>query len=154
MDIYGRNSLDDCDLFKCYVLLYACESTCNVILKLPDASSKYFGYSLRRFMSRCGCWGKILIDNGTNYLLFRRKLYQENPNWESNSDTAELDFPKRSEYVESMKEHFQKCWSFEYMTSLRECLKSFKLEKLVFSCKKWYGIIIWRKTVYTKMAAM
>ena len=71
-----------------------------------------------------------------NHLLFGRKLYQENPNWESNSDTAELDLPKRSEYVESIKEHFRKRWSFEYVTSLRECLRSFKPEKLVFSGKK------------------
>ena len=82
MDIYGRNSLDDCDLFKCYVVLYACESTCSVILKVPDASSKYFAYSLRRFISRCGCRGMILIDNGAYYLLFGRTLYQENPNWD------------------------------------------------------------------------
>ena len=26
-----------------------------------------------------------------NYLLFRRKLYQENPNWESNSNIVEPD---------------------------------------------------------------
>ena len=136
MDVYGRTGLDDCDLFECYVVLYTCESTYGVILKLPDASSKYFAYSLRRFISRCGCRGMILIDTGTYYLLFGRKLCQENPNWENNSGNAELDLPKRSEYVESIKEHFRKRWIFEYVTSLRECLKSFKPEKLVFSCKK------------------
>ena len=58
------------------------------------------------------------------------------------------------EYVESIKEHFRKRWSFEYVTSLRECLKSFKPERLVFSDKKRYDIIIRRETAYTKMAAM
>ena len=39
-DIYGRNNLDE---FKCYVVLYICESTRSLILELvPDASSKYF----------------------------------------------------------------------------------------------------------------
>ena len=63
---YGRNTLDDCDLFKCYVILYNCASTRGVILELvPDASSKYFVYSLRKFISCRGCPGKILTDNGT-----------------------------------------------------------------------------------------
>ena len=140
-DIYWRKNLDDCDLFKCYVVLYTCESTRSVLLELvPDASSKYFVYSLRRFLSRRGCPGNIVIDNGTNYLLFGWKLYQENPNWESNSDIAELDLPKRIEYVESIKEHFRKRWSFEYVTSLRECLKKFQTGKIRFFWHKmiWY----------------
>ena len=28
--IYNRNTLDDCDLFKCYVVLYTCSSTRGV----------------------------------------------------------------------------------------------------------------------------
>ena len=36
-----RNTLDDCDLFKCYVVLYICASTRGVTLELvPDA--RYF----------------------------------------------------------------------------------------------------------------
>ena len=63
-DIYDRNTLDDCDLFKCYVVLYNCASTRGVTLELvPDASSKYFVYSLRKFISRRGCPGKILAGN-------------------------------------------------------------------------------------------
>ena len=46
-DIYDRNNFDDHDLFKGYVVLYTCASTRGVILELvPDASSKYFIYSL------------------------------------------------------------------------------------------------------------
>ena len=43
-----------------------------------------------------------------NHLLFGRKLYQENPNWESNSDIVEPNLPTRTEYVESLNEHFWK----------------------------------------------
>ena len=32
-----------------------------------------------------------------NHLLFGRKVYLENPNWESNSFIVEPDFPKRIE---------------------------------------------------------
>ena len=196
-DIHDRNTLDDCDSFKCYVVLYTYASTRGVILELvPDASSKCFIYSLRKFISRRGCPGKILTDNGTvftlqetqkfaknrniewqfilsnapwyegfwerlvsivkrclkktvgkaclsfyelqiilseieiiinsrplntlyddemyevmtpNHLLFGRKLYQENLNWESDSEFVEPDLPKRTEYVESLIEHFWKC---------------------------------------------
>ena len=46
-----RNTLDDCDLFKCYVVLRICASTRGETLELvPDASSKYFVYSLRKFI--------------------------------------------------------------------------------------------------------
>ena len=195
-DTYDRNTLDDCDLFKCYAVLYTCASTRGVILELvPDASSKYFISSLTKFISHRGCPGKILTDNGTvftsqetqkfaanrniewqfslsnapwyggfweriisivkrclkktvgkaclnfyelqiilseieiiinsrplntlhddemyeimipNHLLFGRKLYQENPNWESNSDIVEPNLPTRTEYVESLNEHFWK----------------------------------------------
>ena len=41
-----------------------------------------------------------------NHLLFGRKLYQENPKWESNSDIVQSDLPKRIEYVENLIEHF------------------------------------------------
>ena len=70
-----------------------------------------------------------------NHLLFGRKFYQENPNWESNSDIFEPDLPKRIEYVENLIEHFWKRWSFEYVTSLLECQKSFKLKSQLFPAK-------------------
>ena len=47
-----------------------------------------------------------------NHLLLGRKLYQENPNWESDSDIVEPDPPKRTGYVESLIEHFWKRWRF------------------------------------------
>ena len=53
-----------------------------------------------------------------NRLLFGQKLYQENRNWESNSDIAELE-TKRIQYV----------------TSLQECQKSFKTKKQLFRAK-------------------
>ena len=80
-----------------------------------------------------------------DHLLFGRKLYQENPNWESNSDIVELDLPKRIEYVESIIEHFWKLWCFEYVTSLRECQKSFKPKNQLFPAKNDIALIIRRK---------
>ena len=55
--IYDINSLeDDYGLFKCYVVFYTCASTRGVVLELvPDASSKYFVYSFRKFIARRGC---------------------------------------------------------------------------------------------------
>ena len=67
-----------------------------------------------------------------NHLLFGIKLYQENANWESNSDIVEPDLPKGIEYVESTIEHFWKRRSLEYVTSLRECQKSFKMKYSYF----------------------
>ena len=70
-----------------------------------------------------------------NHLLFAQRLYQENLNWESNSDIVEPDLPKRIEYVESLIEHFCKQWHFEYVTSLRECQKRFKPKNQLFPAK-------------------
>ena len=82
-DIYGRNTLDDCDLFKGYVVLYTCASTRGVILELaPDASSKYFVYSLRKFISRRGCPRKILTDNGTVFTSQETQKFATNRNIE------------------------------------------------------------------------
>ena len=69
-----------------------------------------------------------------NHLLFGRKLYQENPNWESNLDIFEPDLPKRIEYVESLIEHFWKGWRFECYL-LREFQKSFKPKNQLFPAK-------------------
>ena len=71
----------------------------------------------------------------SNHLLFGRKLYQENPNWESNSQIVEPDFPKRTEYMESLIEHFWKRWRFECATLLREFQKSFKPKNQLFPAK-------------------
>ena len=70
-----------------------------------------------------------------NHISFARKIYQEKSNWESNSDIVELDLPKRIEYVESIIEHFWKHWRFDYVTSLRECQKSFKSQNQLFPTK-------------------
>ena len=42
-----------------------------------------------------------------NHLLFGRKLYHENPNWESNPDIVETNLPKRIEYVENQTNNFE-----------------------------------------------
>ena len=81
--MYHRNTLDEWDLFKCYVALYTCTFTRGVILELvPDASSKYFIYSLRKFISRRGCPGKILTDNGTVFTSQETQKFSANKNIE------------------------------------------------------------------------
>ena len=54
------NSLeDDYGLFKWYVVLYTCASTRGAALELvPDANSKNFVYSFRRFIARKGFPGE------------------------------------------------------------------------------------------------
>ena len=82
-DIYDTNTLDDCHLFKCYVVLYTCASTRGVILELvPDASSKYFISSLTKFISHRGCPGKILTDNGTVFTSQETQKFAANRNIE------------------------------------------------------------------------
>ena len=54
----------------CYTVLYTCASTLDVIVELvPEASSEYFVYSFRKFISRQGCSGKIMTDNRTVFTL-------------------------------------------------------------------------------------
>ena len=55
------NSLeDDYGLFKGYVVLYTWTSTRGVVLELvPDARSKYFAYSFRKFTAQRLCWRVI-----------------------------------------------------------------------------------------------
>ena len=85
-DIYERNTLDDCDLFKCNVVLYTCAYNRGVILELvPDARSKYFVYSLRKFISRRGCPRKILTDNGTVFTSQETQNLQQIEIWNDNS---------------------------------------------------------------------
>ena len=82
-DMYDWNTLDECDLFKCYVVLYTCTFTRGVILELvPDASSKYFIYSLRKFISRRGCPGKIFTDNGEVFTSQETQKFATNRNIE------------------------------------------------------------------------
>ena len=70
-------------MFKCYVVLYTCASTPSVILELvPDVSSKYFIYSLRKFISCRGCPGKILTDNGTVFTSQETQKFAANRNIE------------------------------------------------------------------------
>ena len=61
-----NSSEDDYGLFKCYVVLYTWTSTRGVGLELvPDAGSKYFAYSFRKFTAQRGCAGELLTNNGT-----------------------------------------------------------------------------------------
>ena len=72
-----------------------------------------------------------------NHLLLGRTLYQENLNWDSNSDIVELDLPKCIEYLEIIIEHFWKRWRY-FITSIPE---KFQTERSVISGEKSYCII-------------
>ena len=57
---------DEHQLFKCYVVLYTCATTCGVVLDLvPGALAKTFVNSLKKFISRSGGPRIILSGNGT-----------------------------------------------------------------------------------------
>ena len=92
--IYDMNSLeDDYGLFKCYVVLYICASTRGVILELvPDASSKNFVYSFRKFIARTGCPGELLSNNRTVFTSQKTQKFASNRNisWKFSLTTAPL----------------------------------------------------------------
>ena len=55
-------------LFKCYVVLYTCATTREVVLDLvPNVSTKTFVNNIKKLMSRRGCPRIILSDNGTAF---------------------------------------------------------------------------------------
>ena len=59
-------------------------------------------------------------------MLFGRKLYQINSNFEHIYEEFQIDMPKRNKRVENTIEHFWKRWQTEYVTSLREFQKLHK----------------------------
>ena len=61
-------------------------------------------------------------------MLFGRKLYQINPNFEHSYDEFEIDMPKHVKNVENRTEHFCKRWRAEYAMSLREYQKLYNPE--------------------------
>ena len=65
-NVYTENSVEEDDMYKCFVALYTCASTRGVILELVhNGSSKTFINSLIRFIARRGCPKEILTDNGS-----------------------------------------------------------------------------------------
>ena len=61
-----------------------------------------------------------------NHLLFGRKLYQINPNFEHSYEEFQIDMPKRVKHFENTIEHLWKRWRAEYVMSLREYQKLHK----------------------------
>ena len=76
---------DDYGLFKRYVVLYTRAFTRGVVLELvPDASSKNFAYSFRKFIAHRGCPGELLKNNGTVFTSQETQKFASNQNisWE------------------------------------------------------------------------
>ena len=72
-------------------IIYLCFPSWCVILELvPDASSKYFVYSLRKFISPRGFPGKILTDNGKVFTSQEAQKFTINGNieWQSSLSNA------------------------------------------------------------------
>ena len=67
-NVYNDQKEDEHQLFKCYVALHTCATTCGVVLDLvTDASAKTFANNLKKFISRRGCPRIILLDNGAAF---------------------------------------------------------------------------------------
>ena len=66
-NVYNDQREDEHQLFKCYVVLYTCATTCGVVLDLvSDVSAKTF-VNILKFISPRGCPRIILSDNGTAF---------------------------------------------------------------------------------------
>ena len=61
-----------------------------------------------------------------NHLLFGRKFYQINSNFEHGYNELKVDIPKGVKHVGNATEHFWKRWQAEYVTSSREYQKRYK----------------------------
>ena len=67
--LFNSNSIDEDDMYKCYILIYTCASTRGVVLDLvPDVSSETFVNSLSKFISRRGCPQIKLSNNGSPFI--------------------------------------------------------------------------------------
>ena len=65
ISIYNYNVSNERDSFKCYIVIYTCVSSREVILDVvPDGSAETVIKTLRKFISRRGCLARILSDNG------------------------------------------------------------------------------------------
>ena len=61
-----------------------------------------------------------------NHLLFGRKLYKINPNFEYSNEEFQINIPKSVKFVQNTIEYFRKRLRAEYVTSRREYQKLHK----------------------------
>ena len=121
------NSLeDDYGLFKCYIVLYTCASTRGVILELvPDASSKYFAYSFRKFIACRGCPGELLSNNGVVFTSQETQKFASNQNISRKFSLT--DAPWYGGFLERLVSVVKRCLK---KTVGKACLFFYELQKM------------------------
>ena len=90
-NLFNSNSIDEDDMYKCYIVIYTYESTSGVVLDLvPDASAEAFVNSLSKFISRRGCPQIILADNGSLFMadITQNFVVSKNVKWDFNLANA------------------------------------------------------------------
>ena len=90
-NLFNSNSIDEDDMYKCYIVIYTCASTTGVVLDLvPHASAEIFVNSLSKFISRRGCPQIILSDNGSPFIteIAQNFVASKNVKWDFNLANA------------------------------------------------------------------
>ena len=101
--LYVRNIFKNhpYELFKVYTALYTCASTREVYLDLvPDASSRSFVNTLKRFIARHGTRKLFISDNGCSFIGPKNQdyIFHANIDWNFILDLS----PKRGGFWEHL----------------------------------------------------
>ena len=87
ISLFNSSSIDEDDMYKCYIVIYICASTRGVVLDLvPDASTETFVNSLSKLISGEGCPQKILSDNCSPFIadITQKFVTSKNVEWHFN----------------------------------------------------------------------
>ena len=80
-NVFFNDSVDEDNLFKCYIVICTCAATRGIVLDLvPDASSQTFINSFTKFISRRGCPQIVLSDNGSPFIANNTQQFVANHN--------------------------------------------------------------------------
>ena len=80
-NVFFNDSVDEDNLFKCYIVIYTCAATRGIVLDLvPDASSQTFINSFIKFISRRGCPQIVLSDNESPFIANNTQQFVANHN--------------------------------------------------------------------------
>ena len=107
-DLCNSNSIDEDDMYKCYVVIYTCASTRGVVLDLVlDASAETLVNSLSKFISGKGCPQIILSDNSSPFIaeITQNFVASKNVKWDFNLANA----PWYGEFCERLIGQAKRC---------------------------------------------
>ena len=91
ISLFNSSSIDEDDMYKCYIVIYICASTRGVVLDLvPDASTETFVNSLSKLISGGGCPQKILSDNCSPFIadITQKFVASKNVEWDFNLSSS------------------------------------------------------------------